>query len=140
MSSADMKLSDNFRLGEFYTHDGTRVPDSHVEALKRVCRYVLEPMRKKYGPCRVHSGYRHRGYNAGIGGARNSFHIYDEHDPTEVAVDVSFVRGNPKRWRRSANYRLRRKFKRGGGIGYYPRGGFIHIDTRRNGAARWDGP
>lgn len=134
------QLSPHFNLSEFHTHDGTEVPERSEAAVQRLCRLVLEPMRTLYGPCRVVSGYRHRAYNQKIGGARNSFHVYDEHEAVEVAADVTFSRGNPTLWRHTANVLLLARYRRRGGIGRYPRGRFVHIDTRRGGGSRWEGP
>lgn len=134
----DTQLSPNFKLSEFNTRDGTPVPASHIGALRYLCREFLEPMRAKYGPCTIHSGYRHANYNRRIGGARNSFHIYDQHPSHDVAADVSFRRGSVRGWRWKANQLLYRKRRGKGGLGYYPQGGFIHIDTRDY-RARWNG-
>lgn len=127
-----LRLSQHFTIEEFDCHDGTPVPASAVPALKELCQYVLEPLRAKYGPCTVLSGYRDRAYNAKIGGARYSQHIYDEH-PRSVAADVRFATGGVKRWWRSARWRFRhgRHWRRGrrGGVGYYPRSGFVHVDS-----------
>lgn len=134
------QLSPHFNLAEFHTHDGTEVPEAYEDALKRLCVYILEPMRAKYGPCKVLSAYRHRAYNQAIGGARYSYHIYDEHSPLEVAVDVRFTKGNVNAWRRSAIYRLGRRYGiRRGGVGRYPASNFVHIDTRLAGRSYWEG-
>lgn len=126
------RLSKHFTIEEFDCNDGTRVPQSAVPALKELCQYVLEPMRKKYGPVKVMSGYRHEAYNHAIGGARYSMHIYDQH-PRQVAADIIFARGNPSRWARGARWRFRTKarWRRGnrGGVGQYNRSGFIHVDS-----------
>ena len=135
------KLSPNFTIEEFDCHDGTKVPASAIPALEELCMFVLEPLRKKYGPCKVMSGYRTRAYNAGLpGAARYSQHIYDD-GPSSVAADLIFARGNPTSWARSARWRFRtvkRWRTRGrGGCGRYIRSGFIHVD---NGPYRnWEG-
>lgn len=133
------QLTKHFNSSEFDCRDGTKVPERYHRQLTVLCENFLEPMRKKFGPCSVHSGYRTRAYNDRIGGARFSFHVYTDRRPRDgVAADVSFARGTPKQWRRKAR-RLRRFRRRGqGGIGYYPQGGFIHIDSRDY-AADWDG-
>lgn len=133
-----MKLSQHFDLHEFACHDGTPVPASHVDALRYLCREILEPLRAKYGPCKVHSGYRTQDYNAKIGGARESFHVYDEHAVHDVAADVSFARGSVRGWRWKAARILLLKRRRKGGLGMYVAGGFLHVDTRDY-VARWNG-
>lgn len=116
------QASEHFNVSEFDCHDGTRVPKAAYPALRRLCEDVLEPMRAQFGACHVTSGYRHRSYNASIGGASQSQHIYDD-GPDSVAADVSFARGNPAEWAR---------FARGlgkGGVGQYDRSGFVHVDN-----------
>ena len=134
-----LQLSEHFTIEEFDCNDGTRVPKEYEPALRRLCNWYLEPMRKKFGPCTVHSGFRHTEYNRRIGGARLSFHDYLLRKPKDgVAADVSFKNGNPSQWHSRAK-RLRFWRRKGkGGLGYYPQGGFIHIDTRDY-AADWNG-
>jgi uncharacterized protein YcbK (DUF882 family) len=113
--------SKHFAFAEFNTHDGTPVPPAAYDGVRKLCRDILEPMRAKYGACRVTSGYRHAAYNRRIGGATRSFHIYDLR-PNQPAADVSFQRGNPAQWAESAR-RLG-----AGGVGTYIGSGFTHID------------
>ena len=126
------QLSPHFHVKEFACHDGTPVPKCAYDALRRLCVIVLEPMRQKFGPCRVLSGYRHREYNRSIGGARYSQHIYDD-GPESVAADVRFAKGSPKEWAAYADKLLPR-----GGVGRYDRSGFVHVDNRSY-KARWKG-
>lgn len=127
-----VRLSANFYLDEFDCHDGTPVPKAAVPALKELCVHMLEPLRAKYGRCKVLSGYRHRSYNAQIGGARFSQHIYDD-GPRSVAVDVRFSQGNPVRWAQSARWRFVTKsvWRRSGrgGVGTYVGANFVHVDS-----------
>lgn len=132
------RLSKNFTIEEFDCNDGTKVPRSHEAALAYLCQTILEPMRAKYGPCTVLSGFRTREYNQRIGGARYSFHVYNEHASHDVAVDVKFARGSARGWRWKAEQILLRRRRRKGGLGYYPNSGFIHIDTRDY-PSRWTG-
>jgi uncharacterized protein YcbK (DUF882 family) len=130
--STRLRLSPHFTVEEFDCHDGTRVPDAAIPALRELCQNVLEPMRAKYGCCTVLSGYRHKAYNASIGGARFSQHIYDD-TPGSVATDIRFATGNPVRWARGARWRfgaLRRWLRGGrGGVGCYPAQNFVHVDS-----------
>jgi uncharacterized protein YcbK (DUF882 family) len=128
----DTRLSPNFTLGEFYCKDGTPPPPESVPAIREVCRYMLEPLREKYGSCTVLSGYRHENYNRRIGGARFSQHIYDQ-TPVSIAVDVRFRKGTPAQWARSMKWRrlaksIWRRAKRGG-VGLYVNAGFVHFDS-----------
>lgn len=116
------QASEHFRISEFDCHDGTRVPEVAYDALRDLCEDVLEPMRREFGACGVTSGYRHRAYNASIGGATLSQHIYDL-TPQSVAADVTFAKGSPAEWA---------EFARGlnvGGVGQYNRSGFVHVDN-----------
>lgn len=126
------RLSKNFTVEEFDCKDGTKVPKAAIPALEELCRNMLEPLRKKYGPVRVTSGYRTRSYNAAIGGASQSQHIYDD-NPSSVAADITFRRGSVAQWARSAKWRFNAKKvwrkRRRGGVGTYPASGFIHVDS-----------
>jgi hypothetical protein len=124
----DSTLSPHFRLTEFRCKDGTAVPKAAVPALKRLCDDVLEPLRERFGPCTVMSGYRPSAYNRRIGGAKFSQHIYDLH-PNTVAADLTFARGRPSEWADAAEPLLQQ-----GGLGRYP--GFVHVDNRGTNA-RW---
>lgn len=137
-----MKLSDHFALAEFACKDGTPVPEDSIPALRELCVHMLEPLRAKYGPARINSGYRHEAYNRRIGGAMFSQHIYDQ-DPRSVAADVRFRNGTPAQWARSARWRFRykrrwngtavalrfRRLGKRGGVGEYRAAGFIHLDS-----------
>lgn len=136
---ADKQLTPHFRASEFNCNDGTKVPEKYHRQLKVLCENFLEPMRKKFGPCTVHSGYRTRAWNTKVGGARLSFHVYDDRRPRDgVAADTSYDKGSVADWVKEAK-RLRTKNRKGqGGIGNYPQGGFVHIDTRDS-QADWNG-
>lgn len=125
------QLTAHFNVREFDCHDGRRVPAIAVPALTLLCRKILEPLREEFGSALVLSGYRPRDYNARIGGARYSQHIY-ELTPSSVAADVVFAKGNPAAWERAAIS------LRAGGVGRYDRSGFVHVDNRPY-PARWTG-
>ena len=122
------QLTKNFKATEFYTHDGSAVPTAARPALVKLCEVYLEPMRTKFGTCFVTSGYRHVLYNAMIGGAKQSQHIY-EYGFESVAADVHFARGTPAQWAAYARG-LRTKAGGNGGVGRYDRAGFMHVDNR----------
>lgn len=122
------KVSAHFRYQEFATHDGTPIPLNATRGLEAHCRRFLEPLRSQFGPCHVLSGYRHYHYNRAIGGASDSRHDWDKH-PTACATDLVFARGTPAQWGAAAA-RLRAKHGGWGGIGIYPRSGFVHVDSR----------
>lgn len=130
------KVSPHFRYIEFATKDGTPIPVLALPGLRRLCHAVLEPLREIYGPAYISSGYRHYHYNASIGGASDSRHVWDKR-PAEPATDVIFARGTPEQWAQTAAG-LMRKNGVGGGIGTYRVLGFVHLDQRRA-ADRWSG-
>ena len=136
MARTRHRLSKHFVVEEFDCKDGTKVSRRDYAGLEYLCRQFLEPMRREFGPCSVHSGFRTRSHNANVGGERNSYHIYPDHDGNDQAVDVSFARGNSSRWHAKANAIRRRKRSGRGGLGLYR--SFVHIDIR-DFAANWRG-
>ena len=122
------RLSPHFTVEEFDCHDGSKVMKRDYNGLEFLCRTYLEPMRKKYGRVTVNSGYRTKAYNARIGGASKSYHVYTIHDGNDQAADITCARGNPTQWASTLNWL--RKNKRGGrgGLGVY--NNFCHIDLR----------
>ena len=136
MAKTRHRLSKHFVVEEFDCKDGTKVTPREHAGLEYLCRQYLEPMRRKYGACSVHSGFRTRRHNASVGGEPNSYHIYPDHDGNDQAADVSFARGNPSQWHATANA-IRASKRRGrGGLGLYRT--FVHIDIRDY-SANWRG-
>lgn len=125
------QVSPHFHVSEFACHDGRQVPAIAVPALTRLCKKYLEPMRAHFGPGHVLSGYRPADYNARIGGAKFSQHIY-ELTPASVAADTVWRTGTPKDWAAFADQ------LGAGGVGRYDNAGFVHIDNRPD-RARWIG-
>lgn len=122
----DVQLSPHFNVREFDCHNGAKVPKIAIPALRKLCLTFLEPMRAKFGPAHVLSGYRPRAYNASIGGAKFSQHIY-ELTPSSVAADTMYARGNPAAWAREARRIADRRKE--GGVGQYNGSGFVHTDN-----------
>lgn len=137
---ATTQLSPHFRLSEFATHDGTRVPADLADDYRRLCERVLEPLRERFGVCTVVSGYRHPTYNARIGGAARSVHMGGRDNGIPgVAADVRFARGTSRQWHAAAEPLLLKHYPPGGGLGLYlGPGAWIHVDTRSY-RARWTG-
>jgi uncharacterized protein YcbK (DUF882 family) len=131
--------SPNFRYSEFDCHNGQQVPKAAYSALDHLCRNYLEPLRDEFGPVGVTSGYRPVAYNASIGGATSSVHIYDLADGRNfrmVAADVYCARGNPGQWGAFLSD------LHPGGLGIYPGSGFVHVDNRQLAGwpqSRWTG-
>jgi len=135
----NMQLSPHFKASEFCTHDGSWPPIKARAAMVKLCKEFLEPMRAKFGgSCLILSGYRHELYNAQIHGARNSQHIYDN-SYESVAADTRYPKGTPAAWGSYARgLRGQRTPKGSGGVGVYPKAGFVHIDNRLY-QANWSG-
>jgi uncharacterized protein YcbK (DUF882 family) len=130
--------SEHFSYAEFNTNDGTPVPGMAYDGLDHLCTNYLEPLRKKFGPVSVTSGYRHQSYNRAIGGEPNSVHIYDYPGRTgrAVAADVTCATGTPSQWGAYLDQ------LGAGGVGIYPGSGFVHVDNRQRmgwGTGRWWG-
>jgi hypothetical protein len=123
------QLTTNFHAREFACKDGRQVPLFAYPALRRLCAMYLEPLRSTFGPCLVMSGYRPADYNARIGGARFSQHIY-ELTPDSVAADLIFRTGTPAQWAALAEN------LGAGGVGRYS--SFVHVDNRPH-RSRWTG-
>lgn len=122
------RLSTHFVVEEFDCHDGTKVMARDHAGLEYLCRTYLEPLRKKYGAVKVNSGFRTRAYNARIGGASQSYHVYTMHNGNDQAADITCRRGGPRDWHRTLNW-LRDTHRDGkGGLGLYPT--FVHCDIR----------
>ena len=93
-----MQLTPHFNLREFYCKDGTRPKPGRWKTYQAWARQFGEPMRAKFGPCTINSGYRTPSWNARVGGERGSFHVNDWHDVDDVAVDATWAAGNPGLW------------------------------------------
>lgn len=117
-----MKLSDHFDLDEFLAHgDKVKPTEREIENLRRLCSWVLEPLRKQLGrPIGINSGFRSPAYNLEIGGAPGSQHTQG------IAADIAV--GDDAACLVAAA--LASKISSVGGIGLYPGRGFIHVDIR----------
>jgi len=122
------RLSPHFTVEEFDCRDGTKVKPREYDGLEYLCKTFLEPLRDRYGPVTVHSGYRTRSYNAKVGGASQSYHIYDIHDGNDQAADISCRKGGPRDWHRTLNAIRQTKRSGKGGLGLYST--FVHCDLR----------
>lgn len=79
------KLSPHFTFGEMTTTshrrflDENRKPsESTVEALKVLCNDLLEPVRDRFGPVIIHSGYRCQKLNNAVGSHPGSQHLHGQ--------------------------------------------------------------
>ena len=114
--SGDARLSGNFRVKEFASHDGADtvyIDDDLV--------YLLQGVRNHFRrPVVITSGYRTAAYNKAIGGSASSNHTKG------LAADIQVKGVHP------VIVAMYAEELRAGGIGLYAYsdGGFCHIDTR----------
>lgn len=76
-----MNLSPHFTLAELTrTSSGQpNVPNAaETKALVALATSLLEPIRAKFGPVSIHSGYRSKAVNEAIGGSKSSQHMKGE--------------------------------------------------------------
>lgn len=94
---------------------------------------VLDQIRVIIGkPLYVNSGYRCPKHNEEVGGVPNSQHVLG------TAVDIAAPEGVSVDELADTAERVLSFFGIGGGVGRYWSLGFVHIDTRTDGPARWD--
>lgn len=133
------QISEHFYVVEFDCHDGTPVPKASYDALEAWCNNYGEPLRRAGGAVHINSGFRTRTYNAAIGGASMSVHVYDapwQHSPWAVAVDhvcAQMSPGQVQNWHEANTHP--------DGMGRY--GSFTHVDNRNRigwADSRWIGP
>ncbi len=76
-----MQLTKNFKLEEFLvnSHGIKMNPNEEIiKKLKDLAENCLQPLRDKFGPIQITSGYRDSVLNAKVGGAKNSQHCLGE--------------------------------------------------------------
>lgn len=104
----DLALSRHFTLRELLVTEHREIentpPSAVVDRLRRLCDDFLEPLRGRFGPLRVTSGYRCAALNQAIGGAKESAHLYgcaadlqsiDGWGPSDMARWVALESGLP---------------------------------------------
>jgi hypothetical protein len=115
--------SEHFAYAEFDCRNGQDLPEQSEPAIKLWCERIGEPLRKRFGPVHINSGYRPSAYNASVGGEPNSVHIYDfpGRNFRAVAVDFRCEDGSPSEWY---------EFVAGKADGRGIYSSFVHADTR----------
>lgn len=86
-----MKLSENFWLYEFtQSQTAARLGlynepnDAQLANLIKLIRRVIQPVRDRFGPIVINSGFRGRALNSAVGGASTSQHTTGEAADIEV--------------------------------------------------------
>lgn len=74
------KLSPHFTLGEMVRTSHRHIDNTPsvdvVDRLRALCVDFLEPVRDRFGPLWITSGYRSQNLNGSIGGSKVSAHMY----------------------------------------------------------------
>ena len=114
------RLAAHFTVSEFASKDGADEVKIDLLLVQH-----LETIRQHFGkPVTVNSGYRTPAHNAAVGGVKDSYHVKG------MAADIG-VQGVKSK--DVAQYAESLKI---GGIGWYEKSNFVHIDTR-SGCVRW---
>ena len=89
---SDVRLSPHFTLSEMVRTGQSSLQTANTEesapfhgALKDVCGLLLEPIRAKFGPVRVTSGFRGTSVNKAVGGSPTSQHSKGEAADIQIA-------------------------------------------------------
>ena len=121
-TEGSVRLSEHFKVYEFRCKDNT---DPIFVSLALVD--ILECIRGHFGkPVYINSAYRNPAYNAMVGGAKKSMHMYG------MAADIHINGVTPKHIADFAETLM----PDSGGIGIYDN--FCHIDVRPV-KSRWNG-
>mgnify|MGYP002738130427 CR=1 FL=1 len=121
----DAQLSKNFRLSEFRPG---RHSFPYVRISPALVRTLEEIRERAGGPVHITSGYRPPDYNREIGGVSNSTHI------DGLAADIFCDALSTARLYDICEAIIGHR----GGVGYYPKQQFVHVDLRGY-MARWSG-
>lgn len=85
MATKKIQLTEHFSYDEMTRsqwaekHHVDNTPDAlQLAALENLCRQVLEPLRRQFGPIRINSAFRSPRVNEGVHGVGNSKHLYGE--------------------------------------------------------------
>mgnify|MGYP004006906165 FL=1 len=82
----DIRVAPNFTLPELLKSstadrmglDNTPATDQILVNLTNVANHILQPVREKFGPVRVNSGYRGPALNKAVGGSSTRQHCHGE--------------------------------------------------------------
>lgn len=58
--------------------DAVNASGEHLDKLLLLVKYVLNPVREKFGPLIITSGYRDKAHNSSVGGVMDSQHCLGE--------------------------------------------------------------
>jgi hypothetical protein len=96
-----MQLSKNFSLPEMVKSQAAirlglknEPGPEEIANLKALCVFILQPLRDRFGPITVTSGFRSHGINRMIGGARNSQHVLGQAADIEAPSMSTYALAN----------------------------------------------
>lgn len=123
-----MKITANFKLSEFNSKDGAKMPDDvKPNVVKLACN--LQRLRNVLkAPITINSGYRSLSHNKAVGGATNSQHL------TGKAADIVIQGFDPIQVKETIEELIQQGEMLQGGLKAYST--FVHYDVRGH-KARW---
>ena len=124
-----MKLSKNFDLSEFASHDGAPFPPDVLTNLQELAKNLQVLRDYLNTSLKINSGYRSPAHNKAVGGAQFSQHVQGK------AADISSNKYTPEQIHAAILYLIGQGKMKDSGLGIYD--SFCHYDIR-NGKARWD--
>ncbi len=117
-----MFYSKYFKLSEFESKDGAKMPDSVKSNLNELAKN-LDIIREHINePIYINSGYRSPEHNLNIGGAKNSYHMKG------LASDIRTKSHTPLQLKMIVEKLINEGKIKQGGIGLYST--FLHYDIR----------
>ena len=123
-----MKLTKNFTLSEFASHDGAPFPPDVLTNLQEIAKN-LQALRDYLGcPLKINSGYRSPAHNKAVGGASKSQHVLGK------AADISCHKYTPAQVHAAIQHLIKTGKMQDGGLGQYNTFTHYDIGTPR----RWD--
>ena len=123
-----MNLTKNFKLSEFNSNDGTKMPSEVLENIKILVKQLQYLREYTDKIIYINSGYRSNSYNLKIGGSKNSQHKLGK------AADIRIEDIDPKVVYELIEYLIKDNQMLQGGLGKYKT--FTHYDIRGT-KARW---
>lgn len=123
-----MKLSKNFTLAEFASHDGAPVPADVLTNLQELAKNLQVLRDYLNTPLKINSGYRSPAHNKAVGGAQFSQHMLGK------AADISSNKYTPEQIHAAILHLIKEGKIKDGGLGRYD--SFTHYDIANS--RRWD--
>jgi len=122
-NTLNYKIGNHFVRSEFACKCGCGF-DTVDTTLLHLLEYIRIELKS---PIIITSGCRCPTHNTNIGGSKNSYHMQGRAVDIKCR-DVFFE---------TLKATVDKHMDGWGGVGYYPNGGWIHIDTRSGAFARW---